>query len=127
MKNKTTVTATTILWVLVIFVLCTIPGDSIPDPHMNIPHLDKAVHFGMFFIMSVLLTLTLEQLTGWSLKKIYLPAILIVSGYGGVIEILQHFYFDRGGDVWDLLADVTGSIAGCLCYPFIKCLLHLKN
>lgn len=40
--------------------------------------------------------------------------------YGGIIEILQYNFFNRSGDVWDLLADVTGGIAGCLCYPFIK-------
>ncbi len=126
-KNKKITIVTTILWILVVFVLCAIPGDSIPDPHMNIPHLDKVVHFGMFFIMSVLWALTLEQLTEWPLKKIYLLAILIAFGYGGLIEILQHFYFNRGGDVLDLLADVAGGIAGCLCYPFIKRLLHLEN
>ena len=35
-----------IIWAGVIFFLCAIPSDSIPDPKLNIPHLDKVVHFG---------------------------------------------------------------------------------
>ena len=30
-----------ILWVVIIFILCAMPSDDIPDPHWNIPHLDK--------------------------------------------------------------------------------------
>ena len=33
-----------ILWVVIIFILCAMPSDDIPDPHWNIPHLDKVVH-----------------------------------------------------------------------------------
>ena len=32
-----------ILWVVIIFILCAMPSDDIPDPHWNIPHLDKVV------------------------------------------------------------------------------------
>ena len=39
-----------VIWFLIIFVLCALPGEDIPDPRLNIPHLDKVVHFGMFFI-----------------------------------------------------------------------------
>ena len=38
-----------VIWFLIIFVLCALPGEDIPDPRLNIPHLDKVVHFGMFF------------------------------------------------------------------------------
>ena len=39
-----------ILWALVVFTLCAMPGDSVPDTGIRIPHFDKVVHFGMFFI-----------------------------------------------------------------------------
>ena len=29
-----------ILWVVIIFILCAMPSDDIPDPHWNIPHPD---------------------------------------------------------------------------------------
>ena len=40
--------------------------------------------------------------------------------YGGLIEVLQFKYFNRGGDWWDLFADVLGGVVGCLLYPAAK-------
>lgn len=125
--DKKFITGVAVLWVLVIFVLCALPGEDIPDPGLDIPHLDKVVHFGMFFIMSLLIVLPLELHTSLSRRKIYAIAVLVALGYGGLIEILQHYFFNRGGDVWDLCADVLGGIAGCFCYPRIKRFFLLKN
>ena len=67
-----------IIWAGVIFFLCAIPSDSIPDPKLNIPHLDKVVHFGMFFIMSIFLCSELRYQTRLSLRGTYRsPAIQI--------------------------------------------------
>lgn len=112
-----------IIWALIILLLCAMPSEDIPDPHLDIPHLDKVVHFGMFFIMSLLLSCVLEHKSRLRLPAIYAIAVLAAFIYGGAIEILQYYYFNRGGDVWDLSADVIGSIAGCLCYPLAKRLL----
>ena len=76
-----------IIWAGVIFFLCAIPSDSIPDPKLNIPHLDKVVHFGMFFIMSIFLCSELRYQTRLSLRKIYLIAIGFSFIYGGLIEV----------------------------------------
>ena len=108
-----------ILWVVIIFILCAMPSDDIPDPHWNIPHLDKVVHFGMYFVLSILLIFPLEEYSCLKLSRIYLIAILVALIYGGGIEILQANFFNRSGDVWDLVADVSGGIAGCLCYPIV--------
>ena len=101
-----------ILWVVIIFILCAMPSDDIPDPHWNIPHLDKVVHFGMYFVLSILLIFPLEEYSCLKLSRIYLIAILVALIYGGGIEILQANFFNRSGDVWDLVADVSGGIAG---------------
>ena len=61
-----------ILWVVIIFILCAMPSDDIPDPHWNIPHLDKVVHFGMYFVLSILLIFPLEEYSCLKLSRIYL-------------------------------------------------------
>lgn len=110
-------TGANFLWILVIFALCAMPPQDVPEPGIEIPHLDKVVHFGMFFIMSLLICYRFERP---SLKSIYGIAIGFSFLYGGLIEILQHYFFNRGGDVWDLLADVAGGVAGCALFPTVK-------
>lgn len=110
----------TLLWAGIIFFLCAIPSSSIPDPKLNIPHLDKVVHFGMFFIMSIFLCSELRHQTKLSLRACYLIAIGFSFVYGGLIEILQYTYFQRGAEWGDLIADVLGGMAGSLLYPTAK-------
>lgn len=119
-KKKQVLLIRNIIWALVIFVLCAMPAEDIPNPHLNIPHLDKVVHFGMFFIFAILLCNELEYQTKLTLRKIYLITVCISLIYGGVIELLQKCFFNRSGDMLDLLADVFGAIAGCLLYPVLK-------
>ena len=110
-------TGLNIAWILLIFALCAMPPQDIPDPGIDIPHLDKVVHIGMFFIMSLLICYRYER---FAFKNIYAVAIAFSFLYGGLIEILQHYFFNRGGDLWDLLADVAGGVLGCLLFPAVK-------
>lgn len=97
-KNTTLLLGRNIVWAIVIFVLCAMPGESVPNPHLNIPHLDKIVHFGMFFVMALLICNELEYQTRLKQRTIFIIAISITCLYGGIIEILQHKYFNRSGD-----------------------------
>lgn len=115
-----------VLWISVIFVLCALPASEIPAPRLDIPHLDKVVHGGMFWVMSVLLILPLERYTSLTRGRIYAIAVWVAFGYGGLMEILQYYCFGRSGDVWDLLADVIGGIAGCVCYSLVRRIRHTK-
>lgn len=123
-KNTTLLLGRNIVWAIVIFVLCAMPGESVPNPHLNIPHLDKIVHFGMFFVMALLICNELEYQTRLKQRTIFIIAISITCLYGGIIEILQHKYFNRSGDVMDLLADVAGGIIACFLYSSLRKLKH---
>ncbi|PKQ62350.1 hypothetical protein BZG01_17515 [Labilibaculum manganireducens] len=111
-----------ILWAVVIFILCSIPGDDLPNtPLISIPHFDKLVHFGMFFIMGIFLFAELSIQT--KLKRIYSAVIILalIAFYGGLIEYLQQNYFvHRSGDYWDLFADILGGIFAIIMYPWLK-------
>lgn len=118
--RKQTLLLRNIIWALVIFILCAMPSESVPDPHLNIPHLDKVVHFGMFFIMAIFLCSELHYQTRLRINTIFWITVVFSFIYGGLIEILQATYFQRGGEWGDLLADVLGAIVGCLLYPAVK-------
>lgn len=118
-KSSCLITGLNIIWAGIIFLLCAMPGEDIPTPRLNIPHLDKIVHAGMFFIMSFLICLHFDK-KQLRHKTVYAIAILFAFVYGGLIEILQHFFFHRSADVLDLLADIAGGITGCWFYSFLK-------
>lgn len=111
-----------IIWAMIILIMCSLPGNSLPKTSMiEIPYLDKMVHFGMFFIMGIFICSELHfqtRLTNWSIAII---SFAIVTTYGGTIEILQHYFFvDRSGDLIDLLADMGGGIFAIILFPWMK-------
>ncbi len=125
--TRTTIIGITILWTIIIFTLCALPGDAIPNPHFNIPHIDKIVHGGLFFIASLLLILPLVYYSHLPRWKAYLIACIYTLVYGGLIEILQFFFFNRSGELYDWIADFVGALIACLCYPLISHALLLKK
>ena len=120
MTHKHTLLLRNIIWAIIIFILCTMPGDSLPNPNFTIPYLDKIVHFGMFFIMAIFLCSELNYQTPLRGCHIYLITSSVCFAYGGIIELLQHQFFHRSGEWWDLVADLLGAAMGCLFYPTAK-------
>jgi len=106
-----------IVWATIIFVGCTLPPRDIPK--FSISNIDKAAHFGFFFVQSILLSLLFHFKTRRNYFQIILFSTLQAFLYGGIIEILQNEFFDRSGDWFDLLADVLGGLSGALAYPAI--------
>ena len=114
-----------IVWTILIFVLCTMPTNDIPK--YRIPNMDKIAHFGFFFVQSVLLSLLLRYRT----KRSYLDIIILSTFYsffyGGLIEFLQNEFFDRTGDLYDLLADTLGGLCGATVYPVFFRLFNIRS
>ena len=110
-----------ILWGILIFVLSSIPGTSLPKSP-SIPHFDKVVHVGLYFILALsimpVLTLSKKQIV---IKLAPLITLFIVALYGGIIEIAQENWFtNRSGDTYDFLSDIAGGIFGITFYYIIK-------
>jgi VanZ family protein len=75
---------------------------------LNIPHLDKIVHFGMYFSLSVSIFVENRKSIN-SLEKSLLVS-LIPFAYGILMEILQMFTTTRSASLGDGIADLTGII-----------------
>ncbi|MDR0573077.1 MAG: VanZ family protein [Tannerella sp.] len=119
MKKKTYILLTlSIAWAMLIFVFCTMPQNNLPG--LKIPYIDKAAHFGFFFVQSILLSLLFNFQTGKSYFHIILLSTLLAFVYGGLIEILQNEFFDRTGDFYDLTADILGGFTGAIIAPAIR-------
>ena len=111
-----------VVWAIIIFVLCTLPPSEVPKT--KILYFDKVAHFGIFFIQSVLLSLFLNFRTRKSYFQKILFSTLMAFIYGGLIEILQTKFFNRSGDIYDLVADIVGGLFGAIIYPVILRILR---
>ncbi|GBD89187.1 vanZ like family protein [bacterium BMS3Abin03] len=115
---------------LVVYWLFLILATSLPAANMpKIAISDKIEHFGAFFGLSVLLSLTLlYQQKNLLLKKYFLVfTLIIVSGYGVIDEIHQAFIPGRNSDILDWTADSIGAITAVLLIWYLVRKLNYKQ
>ena len=109
-----------LLWALLIFVLCMIPGRDLPKiSWLENFGFDKLIHAGLFFVLVVLFVRGFSEQQLKNYPKI--TALLICVAYGGVLEILQGVLFiERSADVYDFIANSCGSILGIFFFKAIN-------
>jgi VanZ family protein len=104
---------TAIFWTALIFILCTIPSESLPSGQPN----DKISHFMAFAGFTFF----------WFFHSSkYWLIIFIATIYGIVIEFWQGNLpqdFHRSFDWYDALADSIGGIIGLPIYLIFKRLI----
>ena len=120
-----------ILWALFIFIICTVKLGGVSSSPLFFPCFDKLVHCGLFFVLVILCCngfirqLSTGVLPYKSIILITLAAII----YGGLIELLQNYFFTwRSGDWNDLFADTIGASMGAFgqLSPLRQCIMK-KN
>jgi len=108
----------TILWTIVVVGVCVVPGNEIPSPPIiNIPHLDKIVHAGLYFILTVfsVKSFSRQKLVPILNQKPYQSAFVYAVVLGVIVELVQHYFIPtRSGDILDALANSTGSLLAIL-------------
>ena len=82
-------------------------------------HLDKFIHFILFFTQSYLVTKTyllrVKNVT-FSILKVIIPFII----FSVLIEVVQIYIPYRSFDLFDLLMNIFGSIAGSIIGYFLS-------
>ena len=89
--------------------------DTTSEPFLNIPNLDKVVHFAMYFIFVFLILAE----TKTNIIKKYIKISVISISLGIFVEIVQYFIPYRSADILDVLADFSGTVMGIFFYYFI--------
>ncbi len=114
-----------IVWALFILVITGTPGSYIPEITTFWEWLepDKIVHVLVFAILSFLILYNIrEQYLQSNHRSYYI--ILAVGGtavYGLLTEVLQHYIFiGRFGNVYDVLADSVGALAGWILFMWMN-------
>ena len=110
-----------IAWALVILILSSIPGsgfDKLQLPFWKIIHLDKLIHGGMYFTLSLLL---ISVFTKRDFKFPFFYAINLAIFYGGIMELLQGYVFPGRAAEWlDFLANSIGASVSFWGYSYLK-------
>ncbi len=97
---------------LLLFVLTTLPGSSLPHFKIN----DKVLHFASYFILSVLLNCSLRLQNKYPAARKYsvLITLIITALYGMLDELHQELIPGREADIKDWIADMAGATLGML-------------
>ena len=96
-----------------IFLASSIPSDELVD--IDIPHIDKLIHFVEYFILGALLVRAfMSSSSETNFKSILLLSILIASTYGILDEFHQRFVPGRSFEIFDMFSDIIGSLSGAV-------------
>jgi VanZ family protein len=103
-----------ILWSVIVFILLAMPSIKLPtEKKIELTNIDKVIHFILFFTLVALWGYYLQ--TKKSSKRKFLTALFAVTlisiFYGIVMEYVQ-LWTGRDFDVWDMVADGVGAVAG---------------
>jgi VanZ family protein len=106
-----------LLYLVLIVLLSLLPTSNLPD----IPFFsgeDKMIHFCMYLGLGFVTCWSLDM-RGKRMPSLYL-LLAGVFAWGVLMEILQRLMSNgRGMDVWDMLANLAGAIAGLIVYRFL--------
>ena len=120
-----------ILWALFILILCSIKIGEVSESPLFFAGFDKLVHCGLFFVMMVFITACYTRKYSVAVLSDKTIAILtvITIAYGGLIEILQKYFFSwRSGEWNDLFADVIGILmAAFSIFIMLKAISYEKK
>ena len=107
-----------IIWTLIISYLSLAQIPDNKDIKLEIPHLDKIVHFAMYFIYTLLLLFE----TKINNKKSAIAIIALYSILFGItMELCQMYVFTySSGDLFDGLFNTLGTITGIIVFNKIK-------
>lgn len=109
-----------LIWFLVIFALCSMPGKSIPHiSWLELLSFDKFVHASIFFGLQILTMRAFIFSPNFS--KLKWLILLFCVAYGGALEIMQSMFFsERSGDLFDFIANSFGCVCGLLLFSSIR-------
>ena len=117
-----------VLWTLIIFGLCCMPGQYIPTTNwLELLSFDKFVHASIFFGLTCLWLVYLHKI-----KKINNTSIavtlLICIFYGGMLEVMQATVFShRSADWLDFIANSFGCLVGFFVFAKKRSILLQFN
>lgn len=93
-------------------------GTNLPTTLQSLISFDKAAHAMAYFVLAGLLTWGFHRRGSLGAQQAWL-VILLASGYGVGVEVLQYTFFPyRYFEFLDIIANIIGSILGLFALKF---------
>ncbi len=110
--------AYTFIWALLIAVLVLLPGQNLPKLEDSLFSIDKLVHAFLFMVLAFLMVVGFIKQSAYSSlrSKALLYAFILSISYAISVEVLQLFSPERMFEIPDMLANVSGVVAGFLFF-----------
>jgi len=106
-----------VIWFGLIAYASVTPSRNFPELKL-FPHFDKVVHFGIYFVLALLLAAAFIKDRKYT--RSYLLAGLASVLTGIAFELIQKYLTpDRSGEINDMLANTLGVLAGIAVYHFL--------
>ena len=106
----------TIVYVLFISVLSHMPNTNLPESSHSFTHQDKFFHFTEFFVLGILVQLSLIERTIFSKNAIMFMTLICGFSMACIDELHQSFVQGRQSSIDDLYFDFFGIILSFINY-----------
>ena len=106
-----------VVWAGIIIILSSASFNNVKDIASKFEHMDKIVHFAMYFgFMFFLLWGYKKSHTHLKTKQILISFAIAVV-FGVLMELLQYLFMkERTGDIYDELANFSGVLFAILLF-----------
>lgn len=102
------------VWSLIILLLLILPARHFSDAQkVEIPYLDKVVHFIIFGILYYLAAKAADEVQSSTSKWVYL---IYVCLYAVFTELIQLHLIDRSFEIFDIIANIMGATIAYLFF-----------
>ena len=87
---------------------------------ISIDHIDKAIHFTLFFVQAFLVTQTIISYDNRVRTKNLIIIFILLIIFGSIMEVQQIYLPMRKFEYYDLLFNLLGITSGLFCSIYIK-------
>jgi VanZ family protein len=110
--------------VLGLYWIALFVATHVPVPQMSNlpPNSDKGMHFAAYAGLAFLLMMRISASRSLTWKH-YAFALVVTSSYGVIDELIQKALVYRSCDLYDMMADWTGSVMGLAAFAITRFLL----
>ncbi|ANI88694.1 hypothetical protein A9P82_04970 [Arachidicoccus ginsenosidimutans] len=99
-----------LFWIILVYILLTLPGKDFGSVEVDIPNLDKLVHMGLFGGVVFWFGFAWINIDRTKTRRGTVIITIVACIYGIAMEYVQKYFTTRDFSYGDMVADSLGAI-----------------